>query len=236
VGQLLVDAGRFRQAWLYLRPTGEKLALREALQRTIPTSENVEELIQIALEEGVAPERGLAWMLAHYGTCNSITAFDAIAGTLSPPDQKACATVLVRHLHSELSANVKAHIERKEDRLPRESTLAAMISDRGWLFDNDTYHIDTSHLASVVRFARLLDSGAVLRQAVDLTEYGCRLGAALRYPGEPPFEDVYPSHRRLSWPHSASRLTRQSNTSTRGLKKFHLKNTGRPQLKPTSCY
>ena len=197
VGQLLLEAGRFREAWMYLRPAGEKRLVAEALERTVPQDENIEELIQVALHEGVAAQRGLGWMLGHYGTCNSITSFEGLAPALDAADQRACAAVLVRHLHDELSGNVAGHIERQEGQRPREAPLAAWVADRAWLFENENYHVDTSHLAAVVRFARLLDEPEVLGLALDLTEYGRRLAAPLQYPGEPPFEDVYPSHRLL---------------------------------------
>lgn len=197
VGQLLLDAGRFREAWMYLRPVGEKPLIHDALERVIPQDETIEELIQVALYEGVAAERGLAWMLGHYGTCNSITTFEGMAGNLSVEDQRACAAVMVRHLHQEVLGNVRGHIEQQEGRPPPAASLAELVAERPWLFENDNYHVDTSHLAAVVRFARLLEEPSAVRLALELTEYGRRLGEQLRYPGEPPFEDTYPSHGLL---------------------------------------
>ena len=197
VGQLLLEQGRFQEGWMYLRPAGEKTLVRASLERAVPDENSIEELIQVALHEGVAVERGLGWMLGHYGTCNSITTFEGIAGSLDLDDQRACAAVLVHHLHNELLANVRAHIERVEDRPPEETSLTAMIADRGWLFDNDSYHVDTSHLGAVVRFSRLLEDPATLEVAIELTEYGRCLDRKLQYPGDPPFTDPYTSHRLL---------------------------------------
>ena len=197
VGQLLVEAGRFREAWMYLRPAGDKQPIREALEKTVPNEESIEELIHIALHEGVAVERGLGWMLGHYGTCNSITTFEGLAGAMTLEDQRACATVLVRHLSDEVTKNVIAHVERQEGKLPPEQSLGDIISTRAWLFENGNYHTDTSHLASVVRFARLAEASDTLELAVDLAEYGRRLSAHLQYPGDPPFTDLYASHRLL---------------------------------------
>ncbi len=210
VGQLFVESNSYREAWMYLRPTGDKERIRTALERTVATEENIEELIEVALHEGVAPERGIAWMLGHYGTCNSISTFEGIAGQLTADDQQRCATVLVKHLYQELRANVLAHIERqqaeaagKEDSRGSiaaetdlsEADLAALLEGRAWLFQNESYHIDTSHLAATVRFARLVTDPQVLQLALEMTEYGRRLARIHQYPGEEPFVDVFPSHR-----------------------------------------
>ncbi|MCZ6806560.1 MAG: hypothetical protein O7F08_06375, partial [Deltaproteobacteria bacterium] len=198
VGQLMLDAGKYREGWMYLRPTGDKEPVREALGRAIPDDENTEELIEVALHEAVSPRRGIAWMLAHYGTCNSITTFEGLASNLPREDQQACAAVLVRHLHDELIGNVRSNIEQQEESLPPdEATLTELVVDHPWLLQNESYHVDTSHLGATVRFARLLTDPQLLRLALALTEYGLRLARLHQFPGEEPFVDVYPSHRLL---------------------------------------
>ena len=62
------------------------------------------------------------------------------------------------------------------------------------MFGEHSYHIDTTHLASTVRFARLCADPATLRLALDLTHYGRRLNEQFQYQGEEPFLDQYPSH------------------------------------------
>jgi hypothetical protein len=118
---------------------------------------------------------------------------------LNLSDQQQCAATLVRHLHKELISNVRAHIERQEGKPPagdvKGETLVELMADRPWLFANESYHIDTSHLSSTVRFARLLTDPPAVRLALDLAEYGRRLARPLQYPGEEPFVDVFPSHR-----------------------------------------
>ena len=195
VGQLLLQAGRFREAWVYLRPVGDKRVVRECLAKTIPDEDNVEELIDVALYEGVDAERGFAWLLGDRGTCNSITAFESLAGNLPISDQRDCAVILVRHLHRELSTNILAHIEQHEGTAPEASELQPQIDARPWLFQNENHHVDTSHLAATVRFARLADTPEILRLALDMAEYGRRLARSLQFPGEEPFVDVFPSHR-----------------------------------------
>lgn len=204
VGQLLLGEGRIREAWMYLRPVGDKRAVAEALREIEPSDEQVEPLIEIALHEGVDPELGFQLVLDRYGTCNAISLFDAAASRLPPAQRTALAGLLVRHLHGELIANLRADIERRgaehapptaaeaSGRDSNQESIAALLVDRDWLFADDNYHLDTSHLSAVVRAARLVTDAQTLRLAIDLTDYGRRLSASYQYPGEAPFEELYP--------------------------------------------
>lgn len=201
VGHLLLADGRIREAWMYLRPVGDKQAVATALRQVEPSDEQVESLIEIALHEGVDPELGYQLVLERYGTCNAISLFDAAAGRLPPAQRAALAEQLVRHLHRELLANVSADIARRQSAgqaalpsTPGESaaTIAELIAGCDSLFADDNYHIDTSHLSAVVRNARLVTDKQVLALALDLCEYGRRLSKTYQYPSEAPFEDLYP--------------------------------------------
>ena len=202
VGGLLLDessqggapAGRLREAWMYLRPVGDKQLVASALEKVAPTEENMQDLIEIGLHEGVAPALGYGLVLQHYGTCNAITTFEGAVLARPRGDQQACAAALVKHVHAELLANLRADIARQEGREPSEASLAALVADRDWLFGELNYHIDTTHLAATVRFARLLEDPELVRLAHDLTEYGRRLHEQFQFAGEPPFEEVYPAH------------------------------------------
>src|SRR6185436_17719578 len=97
------------------------------------------------------------------------------------------AALLVQTLHRELLANLKAEVARQEGSQPKEATIEQLIAERDWLFLEDAYHIDTSHLHSVVRFARVIQDPAALRLAADLTEYGRRLAASYQFQTEEPF-------------------------------------------------
>jgi hypothetical protein len=194
VGTLLLGEGKLREAWMYLRPVGEKAIVADALAKVEPNDENLQDLIEIGLHEGVAPAVGYGLVLKHYGTCNAITTFEGAMLSRPRTDQQAAAGMLVRHLHHELLANVRADIARQQGSEPAEQTLAALVADRDWLFADNNYHIDTTHLASTIRFARLLEERAVLELAFDLTEYGRRLDKQFQFKGDEPFTDVYPSH------------------------------------------
>ena len=172
-----------------------------------PTTARADELIELALYEGVDPERGYAWLLGRQGTCNAITTLDGLEPQLRPADLKACAAVLVRHVYEELRGNLAGHLHR----LAAESTgavvtLAANLSVRELsvreltqqhpeLQARGDYHLDASHLASTMRYARLLTDPALVTKALEMAEYGTRLPAELQYPGESPFEDLYSAHR-----------------------------------------
>jgi len=194
VGRLLLAHNELRQAWTYLRPIGDKQMVADAVALAEPTDDTLDELVEIALHEGVAPDRGFELVLQHYGTCNAITTFESVMPSLAIEHQRAAAERLVRHLHAEVLENVRAHIEQHERNRPDGNQLTDLLQRRGWLFENDGYHVDLSHLAATVRFARLIEDEAPLRLAVDLAEYGRQLAASLQLAGEEPFVDLYAGH------------------------------------------
>jgi hypothetical protein len=179
---------------MYLRPVGDKASLAKALEKVAADEDNVQDLIELALHEGVAPVWGYRLVLDNYGTCNAITTYEGVIAGRPRADQQAAASMLVRRLHEELLGSIRADIERQEGSAPKENTLAELVADRDWLFLDNNYHIDTTHLAAIVRFARVVDDPEVLRLALDLTAYGRRLSRQFQFSGEEPFVDVYPSH------------------------------------------
>lgn len=195
VGGLLVQNGRLREAWQYLRPAADKQAMHAALSSAVPSDENIEELIELALYEGIDTERGYGWLLGHYGTCNAITTLEGLAPQMPPADLRACAAVLVRHVDGELRENLGGHIEHAGKPLPPDgSSVREIIGDSPWLVAGDSIHIDASHLAATVRFARVLTEDSLVDLALQLAEYGAKLDESLQYAGDPPFEDLYPAH------------------------------------------
>ncbi|HUY36162.1 MAG TPA: hypothetical protein VMV69_25715 [Pirellulales bacterium] len=194
VGQLLLNDGRVREAWMYLRPVGDKAGMAAALAKVPVNDENREQIIEVALHEGAYPKLGFELVLANYGVCNAISMFDAQMHGRPRPERQEVAALLVGHLHSDLTRSLRDEIAKKQGAPPAEETIAGMVADRDWLFDNNDYHLDTSHLSAVVRFALVLDEPADLRRAIDLTEYGRRLSSLYQYPGQEPFVDSYPTH------------------------------------------
>lgn len=194
VGYLLLADGRVREAWMYLRPLGEKAELAAELEKLSVDDENAEQVIEVALYEGVCPRLGFELVLKNYGVCNAISMFDAQMHNRPRRERQEVAALLVRRLHGDLDRSLREEITRKQGSAPTEPTIAGLVAERDWLFDNNDYHIDTSHLAAVVRFALVLDDETDLRRAIDLTEYGRRLCSLYQYPGQEPFVDTYASH------------------------------------------
>ncbi len=198
VGQLLIDAGKLGQAWVYFHAIRETEPVREALEKfPIPreSTEQSEELLDLALFKGVHPVKGVQIMLRTHGTCSTITSLDQAFARLSSEDRSRAAALLVKTLHEELTGGIQREVQQRIPFAPPAKTLRELISGRDWLFEDNNYHIDVSHLNSTVRFARSLSAGVPeLALARDLAEYGSHLSPQFQYAGEPPFQDYYPAH------------------------------------------
>lgn len=194
VGNSLLANGAIREGWMYLRPVGDQESVAKLVAEIEADEDNIDELVEVCLHEGVDPARGFGLVLEHYGTCNSITTYESALHQRSRSEQQACAGMLVEHLHGELLATVKADIAQQQGTEPPETTLRELVHDRDWLFGEHSYHVDTTHLASTVRFARVLEDETQLRMALDLTEYGRHLSEQFQYQGDEPFAEIYPSH------------------------------------------
>jgi hypothetical protein len=194
VGTLLLAQGRVREGWMYLRPVGDRQQAAALLAKIVPDEDNTEELIEVALHERVDIGRGYELVLKTYGTCNAITTFDSSVARRPRHEQAPAARLLLRQVHTDLVANVRADIARQEGSQPNETTLKGLVEDRDWLFQEHSYHLDTTHLAATVRIARVLSDPEDLRLALDLTEYGRRLHQQFQYQGDEPFAQIYPAH------------------------------------------
>ena len=195
VGELLLERGRLREAWMYLRPAGDKFSIRQRLAGVVLDDERADELIELALFESIDPERGYAWLLGRNGTCNSITTLDGLSQQLAPADIQACAGVLLRHVYRELQGNLRGHLNKLKGVAPAGASIQQLIDEHPELLAGGNYHLDVSHLQSTVRYARLLTDPALVTKAFEIADYGSRLPADLQYPGETPFEDLFAAHR-----------------------------------------
>ena len=199
VGGLLLESGRVADAWVYFQTIQEPGPVREALDKVSASDEDyerTEELINVALYEGAHPVKGLELMLNSHGTCNTITALDQQIMQLPPEDRRASAQLLVKQLYGDLCHTLNSEVTQRLPMIEPSENLRELISgDREWLFAEGNYHIDVSHLSSVVRFARSLENDSPeLAQALELAEYGARLDQQFQYPGEAPFGDFYTAH------------------------------------------
>lgn len=194
VGSLLIKDGKVREGYMYLRPVGEPAEARALLANIEADEDNAEELIEVLLHEGVDVGRGFQLLIDQYGTCSSITQYEQSVARRPRHEQQPAARKLLQKVHSDLLSSVKHDIAKQEGTTPTGNTLLELIRDREWLFHENAYHIDTTHLASTVRNARVLSDTADLKMALDLTEYGRRLSQQFQYQGDEPFADQYPSN------------------------------------------
>jgi hypothetical protein len=194
VGRLFLEAGDVPHAWNYFRLIGEPGPVRDALEAARPEEDDdFFPLVEIALHHGVHPRRGLELVLERQGICNAITMFGGFEAALAPAVRADCARRLVETLHEQLRERLLAVVRDQEGtEPPADVTVSQLLADRPWLFGEDSYHIDVSHLAAVVQAAVHLPPGdAGLAKAIELCDYGTRLSETMKFPGEPPFEDLY---------------------------------------------
>ncbi len=200
VGRLFLQEGQLPQAWVYFRMLNEPEPVRQALDVYQPTEdEDLQTLVQIAFYEGVQPRKGFDWILNRFGLCNAITTLSSQELPHPPEVRQYCFQALVRALYAELRERLTAEIERHDGQLPAEASappdtpgvLRKLIAGRDWLFEDDSYHIDLSHLSSVVQMSMQLTPCVELWMARELCEYGQRLSGRFVSPGDPPFEDQY---------------------------------------------
>lgn len=194
VGSLLIKEGKVREGWMYLRPVGDRAEAAALLNQIEAGDENYEDLIEVCLHEGVDVGRGYGLVLEHYGTCNAITQYDSSLVRRPRAEQVPAAQKLLRRVHADLLFSVKTDIARQEGQQPEGNTLRELVHDRDWLFQDNGYHLDTTHLAACVRISRVLSDPEDLRLALDLTEYGRRLSQQFQYQGDEPFAEVYPAN------------------------------------------
>lgn len=193
VGELFLKQGKIREGWMYMRPVGDRQVAADALAAVEANDENVDALLEVLLHEGVDIARGYALSLERMGTCNSITLFEQALAARPRADQQVAAKLLVQHVHRELFANLKRDVAQRQEVEPTGSTCEELLSQCPELLREGSYHLDTSHLASTVKFARVLDDPECLRLALDITIYGRQLHPQYQYPGEEPFLDLYPA-------------------------------------------
>jgi len=196
VGSKFLETGDIPTAWAYYRAIGANEPVERAIldYRSPDNDERLGAIIEIAFNHGVSPQRGFDLILEHYGTCPAISAFEQLPPHEGPV-RAACAVRLIRHLHRELSATLRAEIASRGQVLPPEgSPLAEYVKGRPWLFTDDSYHIDISHLAAVVRMSMIVSDQDSIALAADLTEYGRRLSPRLQFEGPPPFQQIFDDH------------------------------------------
>ena len=73
-------------------------------------------------------------------------------------------------------------------------TLGEVIEAYPDLTADGAHHIDTTHLSSAMRIARVLEEPSEISIARQLASYGSKLAEDFQYPSAAPFEDTYLDH------------------------------------------
>ena len=195
VGELLLADGNIPGAWPYFRAVGNVKPVAEALERfhadragSADADEHLGQVIQIAFYEGVSPQKGFELAVQHYGICRAITMFSAYP---SKSGRDESLRLLVRPLHAEIVENLKRTISAVEGATPDTDSIARLLQDRAWLFENNAQYTDSSHLAGLLRFTVELEDETALRQAVEIADYGSHLSPIFQYSDNPPFDRAY---------------------------------------------
>ena len=195
VGELYLADGDIPRAWPYFRAVGDTTPIAQALETfdappsDAPESQDLlSSTIQVAFQEGVSPRKGFELILKHYGLCRAITLFSAYP---QPDGRDESLQLLVRSLHRDLVDNLKRAISTVEGTAPESDSIAALIAGRGWLFENNAQHTDSSHIGPVLKFCAEADDETTLRLAVEIADYASRLGPMFQYSDDPPFDRVY---------------------------------------------
>ncbi len=192
IGTLFFEDADPVSGWHYFEPVGDRAQVASLLQQMPVTDENVESLIQVAVGQALHPEYGFQLVLDRFGTCSSITAYESQLAGQTLEVRRGPARMLVDHLYNELMNRLREAIEEQEGSPPTETNISQLIETRPWLFEGLGHHIDTTHLASVVRIAKIVQEDETLQRAVQLCQYGMQLHEDFQYQGHAPFSNIYP--------------------------------------------
>jgi len=197
VGKEFLKTNDLTAAFPYFNMISELEPMRQALEEYRPgdDEDDLDPIVDLAIAHNVHPKRGLELVVQRFGICQAITTCEQLlAQGIRSPERDECIKILVGSLHAELTERLRDDVTSKEGSAP--AGIMAMLKDRDWLFADDAYHVDTSHLNAVVRMARMLPKCDEVFQAIQLCEYGRRLSPRYRYAEPAPFEDVFESSAR----------------------------------------
>jgi hypothetical protein len=169
---------------------GETERMREALETYEPgEDEDTYSVVEIAWQQGAHPKKGFDLILDRHGICSAITMVGSTDLSQNPDLRNHCIRSLVRALHAQL-------LERLQNEFGDESqSITDIVQKHPDLCEGDIYHIDISHLQSVVQMSTQLDHGPELTLAMELCDYGAKLSPNLRGDSPAPFDRGYPDYR-----------------------------------------
>lgn len=192
VGHEYLKRGDLARAWTFFRMLGEPEPVREALERLDPGADaDVYPLIEIAWQNAVLPKKGFDLVLDRHGVCSAITMVGSSDLNSNAELRDYCVGRLVRAIHAQLSERLRGDLEARGTPEPESATITQMVERHPEVFGEDAYHIDTSHLSSVVQMSTYLPAGPENVLARDLCEYGRRLSPTLQGSHDTPFDEGY---------------------------------------------
>jgi hypothetical protein len=189
-GELFLAEGNIARAWPYFDAIGDPAPVAAAIEKVQP-GEGIDEIINVALHEGVNPRKGFELFLAQHGTCQAI---ELTLHYSEPANRKEFLKLVVRTLYRELVTGLKEAIANAEGRAPESDHVPTLIANRDWLFGGGGFYVENSHLSTVLQVSPELDDPETLRLAWEMADYGRHLAPMLQFPGPAPFEDLYVDH------------------------------------------
>ncbi|HLX62192.1 MAG TPA: hypothetical protein VKX17_13000 [Planctomycetota bacterium] len=194
IGAKYLAENNIAQAWRYFRTIGDNALVREAIEKIDPKNAS-DEILEIAIGQGVHPLRGFEITLERDGLCRAISTYDTeFSSDLS--DKRAGAAMLVRAIYKDLVLNARKQIFERFNEYPPETDLIDLVRHRPWMFENANYHSDPSHLISVCRIGVIVDTQPEQIMALSFSEYGKLLDKRHQYEGRAPFEGGYSDYAR----------------------------------------
>ena len=197
VGNAYLERGDIPKAWQFFRMLGEPEPVKAALTEYKPGPDaDPYPVIEVAWQQGVLPQKGFDLVLDGSGICSAITMASSVDLSQNPDLRAYCTQRLVRSLHAQLTDRLRADLAGRGINASEMATIPELLTGHDDLLADEGYHVDVSHLSSVVQMAMHLPRCAELNLARELCLYGEKLSPTLRGRDDPPFENGYPDYRR----------------------------------------
>lgn len=193
VGKLLLERKNYSKAWVFFRMLGEPEPMREALEAFTPgPDDDVYPVIEIAWQNGVLPKKGFDLVLDRHGICSAITMVSGSDLSTNPDLRDYCITKLAAALSAQLTERLHTDLAGRGVSISPHATISQLVEADPALFADDAYHIDTSHLSSVVQMSVMnLPPGEGVNYARELCAYGRKLAPGLQGTNDAPFDENY---------------------------------------------
>lgn len=192
VGHALLARKKFGHAWGFFRMLGEPEPVKAALDAYEPgPDDDVYPIIELAWQGGLQPKKGFDLVLDRHGVCSAITMVSSSDITGNAELRDHCVGRLVHTLHAQLRERLVTDLAGRGVRVPADATIPQIMDANPDVTADDAYHLDTSHLASVVQMSTYLSAGPENALSQELCAYGRKLSRTLQGHNDAPFDDGY---------------------------------------------